>query len=252
MAVAPVMKPHALVAFGGTLNPGSGIGNQEIWQCTLRVCESPVISDVEISQISNPLSDPQAYMEWVAPFLLTEFHTTPATQAVAAMSGAATLDWLKVNNVGVRANGTFGYTSGVTHEHIYSGNTAGGQGAPGQNWLSTLCGSLRTNRVTKGPSSHGRMYLPLWLPPSNFAAVSTGYRDSAAALYGRVVRMFQCDGNGVYPHPVRPTIQSPGGKFNGHTPVFSIIDYVTVGSVVDTVRRRKNALAEAYSAKVNI
>lgn len=246
-------KNHALVAFGGTLNYGGVTGKVEQWQCTLRVSESPVVSDVELSAVSNPLTDPVAFMEWAAPNLLTQFRS--ATHGALTNTGAmsmASLEWLKVNNVGVKSNGKFGYTDAVPHIHQYAASQFGGVTVAGQSWLTTCCGSLRSNTRTRGLATKGRMYLPAYVPASNSPWIATSQRDALAAFYADIIRCFKCDGNGTYPHPVVPAIHSPGNVANGHHGQFTPIDYVMVGDILDTVRRRKNKLIELYSPHVAV
>ena len=213
---------HTLVAWGGTLNTGSGSSTPEIWECTVR--------GVQADQLEQPVTDPVAYMQGVAPALLA-WHTN----AQNLQSASADLRWLKVNTI--RPDGRY-EDQANTNRHDFPAGSLGGA-TQVQPPIITLAWSWRTAKE-RGPGSHGRIY-----PPNGTQAtpgsmiLSSGQQQQQLDAAQRLLTLLQI-GNGDTA-AMMPCVCSRVNATN--TPITDI----WVGNVWDVQRRRKDALVELYS-----
>lgn len=211
---------HTLVSFGGTIG-----ADLDIWSCGVRV-QRP-------SPDFGSLEDPAGYMAEIATPLGTWYGSSDHH-----LADDTTLDWLKVNNIGV--NGKY---SDPTHPNTYDYATPV-EGGTSRAWsaILTLAISWRTATL-RGPGSNGRIYLPvagasastnagLILSPAVVANILTAGVDLITVLR-----------NSTGDNPADPIVASGVNATNNS------ITSVRVGNVVDVQRRRKNELVEVYQSQ---
>ena len=222
---------HALMTIGGTLGT---LG--EVWQCGVRF-------DGEDSGWAH---DCEAWLTDRAPRILAWF-----VAAANKLSNNAKIGFVKFNNI--NPDGT--YADPVTHERFFtSGNT--GSTASQQAQIMTAAITW-TTAVARGLAHKGRVYLPLAL---EFSGTST---TISTAVQGDFITC----GKGLLTAATNPT--PPAGTFaqpsvvsrgkatawdSHHRPtawgpgVTQHITGVQVGSVMDVQRRRKEQIAETFTA----
>lgn len=223
MATAPLgYARHTLVAWGGTLDTGSGASSPEIWECTVR--------GVQVDQHEQPVTDPVAYMNGLAPALLAWHRDAQNLQ-----SSSADLRWLKVNTI--RADGKYEDRS-TTNRHDFAAGSLGGASQI-QPPIISLCWSWRTAK-TRGPGSHGRIYPPngTQSTPGSMMVTSQQQQQHLDAAK-RLLSIIQI-GNGDIAG-MAPCVCSRVNATN--TPITEI----WIGNVWDVQRRRKDALVELYT-----
>lgn len=198
----------AKLVFGGTLF------TEETWSCSFHVVPLTVFTYSEADLRG-------AVTNWM-------------TRASSHVNRDATLDWLKYNEV-VPATGH--YIDGAAANTLYfepkihSGFTVN---APGQ---IALVASLGTD-VQRGRTSRGRIYIPMGLAPGDVDA--TGHIAGALAqAVATSTAQLVTDINGA--------VSGSVVVFSSIGQIYSEVDRVMVGDVVDTQRRRRRSLAETYS-----
>lgn len=212
--------PHTLFVMAGSLtDPNSG--QKDIWQCSVR--------GVQVDSPDRPVTDPVAFMNGIATPLATYF-----ASADSQICAYASLDYIKVNNIG--ADGKYSDKSN-TNQHDYS-PIIQGTGTNGHPFTESFAYSWRTTKA-RGPGSHGRIYLP---NASQGAAGSATIAPAVQAVYLtaaqqllHILNVGDGDTAGML-----PVVASNVNATN--TPVTSI----SIGRVIDSQRRRRNALTEAY------
>lgn len=210
----PFSTEHVYVQWGGTL-PGG-----DIFSCGIRLAPdapSTVVPDV---------TDDQANQVGA---VVGTFHG----DGDSMINGLAVLTYVKSNVIGV--NGRYKFP--VSHEFTPVGIPGGG----GQNPLhpnqvalavSTLTGS------TRGPAHRGRFYLPL---PA-MAILPDGHVTAADCSRVRLATLRMINGLG----PIFAGFNAKVMSRKNLAPAARTIVDVEVGTVLDTQRRRRNALSEAY------
>lgn len=218
-----VYTPHTLIEFGGSIISANG---NDIWACGLRV--------VDFNNF-GPLPSPGTYMESIAAALSSFF--SASTHHIGA---AATLQYLKVNNIG--ADGKYADKAN-TNRHDYSG-VVGGAAATGTPAFIGLVGTWETANA-RGLAHRGRMYLPNYALSCSGNEVSTTLRDSVrsdyVALYSVLCTHFDSGAN-----------EAVGIVASGKNGTWNQITGVTVDTVVDVQRRRKNATAGQRSSRATV
>lgn len=209
---------HWLFEFGGNYVGDGEL--PEIWQCGIRGVPNDG-SGMDLTNAEDFLSlvkDP--FANWYQHHGMTRVD--------------ATLNWIKCNRI--RPDGNY-FDPGVTHGRTY-GTPVPGMNASNVPTILTVCWSWRTAR-TRGPGSHGRIYLPTSIPtgPSMMidALTRNQYLEAAKDLLG------------VLAEPNFPTLS--GGMAACVVSDQNVIEPVTqikIGNVIDVQRRRKNQLAETY------
>lgn len=213
-------RPHTLVAFGGTLPETDDTTQNEIWECTVRGY-SPGGSQL-------PLSDPNGYMEQMAPALSAWF-----SNASHNMANTARLTYVKVNNI--NANGEYS-DPGATNRHDFT-PVAGG-GVHSMPSYLTLAFSW-TTAFLRGPAHAGRIFPPNFVGNFAGAAVSQTTVDAAVAAATSLLDCLrQHDGDLGFIPIVASKIGAATHEIQG----------VRVGNIIDRQSRRRNAVAETYTA----
>jgi hypothetical protein len=210
--------PHTKVSFGGRL---LGALTADIWNCSVNVTDT--------LDFSLPLADPGAYMEQIATPLATWY-----ASELARNSNLASLAYVKVNNIG--ADGHYSDPAS-THRHDYTTDIRG-NGSSFWPEILSVCISWRTAK-TRGPGSHGRIYLP---NPTIVSQNSLMVDDSARVSYCTAGKnLLTVLKNAGGPISATPVVSSKVNATN--TPITAI----SVGSVGDVQRRRKSAEKEIYT-----
>lgn len=214
-------QPHTLIEFGGTI---TGVSQNDIWTCGLRI--------VGFNEL-GPLVDPASYMNAIQANLSSWW---ASTTRVPRMPSTATLDWLKVNNIG--ADGKYSDKTN-TNRHDYTPVPGGGTATmPG---FCAVVGTWETaNR--RGLAHRGRMYLPLTTAAlQSGSEMSNSTRDQCvsvyASLYSTLVTHFNTGAN-----------RAQGIIASSKNAAWNQITGVSCDSVIDVQRRRKNAIKGSRSA----
>lgn len=240
----PVAQKHVLVTFGGTFGSGT---DAEIWQCGVKM--GPTSADKKTAWADN-LQDLPAYLNLIKTPLSTWF-----SAAANNLRGDFRLGWVKVANIkgGPIGKGSPGNTYdgsvdalGHPNPQVATLNATGGSTNPANYAIPqiiTMAITWRASTVAKGrPASVGRIY-----PPSAFTT-NSDRAGSAIAAQGvtcgqNLLTALSKDGPlnfGLVTGPIRPILYGIDGTM-------AVVDQVSCGDVVDTVRRRKDALKEVYT-----
>lgn len=152
------------------------------------------------------------------------------------IDGAAKLKSVKLNRIGV--DGT--YQDPLTMEKVFAAPVVGGGASGGVPQLS-LVATLR-GTDTRGAAAKGRMYWPVSQACKN-ALDTAGKVTQATALQhahgtANLIRLLNSAYNAAGVNAVAVIASRTGaGRFQ-------VVDNVTVGRVVDTMRSRRNKLTE--------
>jgi hypothetical protein len=221
-------RRHILAQWGGTL-PGG-----EIWSNSLRLCSTE-------TGPSAGVPDHDFMHDWLygsAKDAIANYHSDSATH----IASGAKLTFAKMNVVDMQGR----YIEQATHEYIYAPPVAGAGGAfihPNQ---VTLAVSLTTEFV-RGHAHRGRYYLPT---PSVQVDGTTGLvpvttcQDIAATSAAFIEALADEPGPDLILGQ-RVAVMSSRG-----TGATNVVIGVEVGRVMDTQRRRRNAMGEDYQTHV--
>jgi hypothetical protein len=213
--------PHALVAISGAWTC-TDMAN-EVWQFGIRVYTG--------NPSGNILANPQTYCDAITPNIRTWF-----TNVSNRLDQRATLKMVKVNNIGPDGK----YLDQVTHQTAVNGPTGGGTGQGPV--FNTVAVTLETGTTT-GRARRGRVYPPFANSVITGQGVSldSTVRDS----YGTAIKslltilLINEPTGGLL---VRPCIAS---RIDAE---IKDINGVSVDSVIDVQRRRKNRAGHVRSA----
>jgi hypothetical protein len=210
--------PHWLLNFGGELDPLANSSWQEIWQCSMRFRE-----------VTAP--DPES--------MIDDFKTVLSAYVAASanqISAWSRLSFVKLNHIG--ADGLY---TDPSHPHTRHFTGVPGAGITTGNAYPTamsLAYTWTTARV-RGVGSKGRMFLPnSWARSSAGADVIPVANQTtvADAAKGLLTNFQTAGGDG----DIVPCIAS---KVDAS---LTDVTGVRIGRVVDSQRRRRNALSEEY------
>lgn len=212
MAVGPFIAPHLYLQWGGKL-PGG-----ESWSCGLRMSPTG----------GGDVASAAAMLPAVKTAVQT-YHTTPNLN----LNARALLSFVKLNAIGTDGR----YMLGTTNEIIVADIGGTGTAASAPPNQVCLAVSLRT-AVTRGPASKGRFYLPLptYMVASDgrISTVDATSADTATETF--IAALNAVDANfkvGVYSR-------------KAGAPAQRLVTGARVGRVLDTQRRRRRSLVEAY------
>lgn len=208
----PFNTPHLYLQWGGTL-PGG-----DEWSCGLRMI--PINQGVATSN--------QARLD-AAANAVHIFHGTVNSQ----ISPRAVLTFAKLNAIGVNGR----YVEQTTLEHIFPNEGGVGNEAKTPPNQVALVVSL-TTAVSRGPAHRGRFYMPLpCLTPGIDGRITIADRnnvhDSAVDFLAAL-------------NAVDPNLKVAVMSRKLYAPASRLVTGIEVGRVLDTQRRRRNKLAEAY------
>jgi hypothetical protein len=226
-------RPHYLFTFGGT-----AISGVEIWQSGFRVAPPADATEGDIRAALGQISVDDCFQ--------AVGKVIGYTPALMAYSDSLVLRWAKV--APIKTNGKYAGNPKIA-EGTIKGAATGARTGPAQlAWVATL-----SSGKGFGMAQKGRMYWPV--PPSVGATVDpvTGavtqaqcdeFRDIVATAIEDV------DGEiSTTLVPAFAAIMSSGGGVSNPsgTGTTNAIMEVGVGRILDTQRRRRNDLQEAYN-----
>lgn len=210
--VGPFIAPHLYVQWGGKLNGG------EQWSCGLRMAQR--------NTGPWPATDAADNLAAIST-AVSAFHTRVGTK----IAPEAKLSFVKVNTIGTDGK----YVLPTTNETIEADIAGGGSsyGYPNQIALAVTL----TTAFSRGPAHQGRFYLPcpgLGLvagicDPTDIASVKTSCGTLLTALNAISTKY----GVSVFSRKSGAAAQNMVTGFK-------------IGRVLDTQRRRRRSLAEAY------
>lgn len=212
----PFNGEHFYLQWGGTL-PGG-----DEWSCGLRMAPTPDHLDV-------PLANDAGWTSTTA-MAVQAFHATAASM----ISPRAILTYSKFNVITVDGH----YKDQVTQEHVFPNVPGGGNaGFTPANQIA-LAVSLTTG-FARGPAHRGRFYMPL--PTMMVGTTGTIAAADRDTIKDSVQHNLIDALNAVTPNlavaVMSRKLASPGSHF---------VTGVEIGVVLDTQRRRRNKLKEAY------
>lgn len=210
----PFSSDHIYVQWGGTL-PGG-----EIFSCGLRV--APDASTASMPDVTDAESD-------AVGAIIGTYHGAPDT----LVNQNAVLTYVKTNVIGTDGK----YKFSDTHEYVPIGIPGGGGSNPLYPNQVAIAVSLLTD-FTRGPAHRGRFYLPI---PS-IVVQSDGKITAADANRIRATTLTMIN---ALPGALVGMNASVMSRKSG-APARRTITNVQVGRVLDTQRRRRNALTESY------
>lgn len=209
----PYDQRHFYLQWGGTL-PGA-----EEWSCGLRLRGAPGVT----------LNNDPALLTSLAG-VVSAYHA----RATTAISGRAVLTFCKLNLI--ETDGT--YVEDMTYEHVYAGGISGGGNISltPPNQVANVV-SLRT-AFARGPAHAGRFYLPLpAITVGTDGLIPTAVRDGVKASSDT----FIADLNNAAPNADVAVFSRKAGS-----PMNRLVTTTKVGRVLDTQRRRRRSMVEAY------
>lgn len=221
----PFERDHGYVQWGGSL-PGG-----EQWSCGLRVACTEGIS-----------TGPGAADGWDMAELLDHYTETIKAMHInpnAKINNRAKLDHVKFNRIGVDGH----YLESVTYEEVFAPLSGGdaGQAVYHPNQVALVV-SLTTD-VNRGPAHRGRFYLPL--PnciPADDGLITVNDANTINGCMAAFLQ-FMADTPGI------DTASDPGVVVMSRklgSPATRRVTGCHVGRVMDTQRRRRRSLNEAY------
>lgn len=225
----PFSHEHGYLQWGGVL-PGN-----EIWSCGLRV-----------GALDNALGGAFDYSGEAVEVLLTHYVTaiTAFHQRVLSMiSSRAKLDFVKLNKIGV--DGHYA-DQGNSHVRFLNPKISGGGPATAPPNQVALALTLTTD-VQRGPANKGRIYIPL---PTCTVMDDGLITDSEANV---IMHSFRTLLEDISDTPGIDSDSSPDVLVMSRkagAPAARYVTGVRVGRVLDTQRRRRNALKENYVSEV--
>jgi hypothetical protein len=158
------------------------------------------------------------------------FHLNPQS----FISPSAVMTYAKANVIGVDGK----YKFPQTHEYIPIGIPGGGGDLYKYPNQVTLAVSTLTP-VTRGPAHRGRFYLPMPTAPVQVDGLITANNANSIRI---AADAFIAELNAVDPNQWFAAVFSRKNPGAAHRQIVG----TEVGRVLDTQRRRRNALAEAY------
>lgn len=221
----PFDRRHVLAQWGGTC-PGG-----EIWSNSLRLAGDDTGDSAHVPT-QGELID---WLEGPAKDAVSAFHQAPGT----SVHPNCLLTFLKMNVVGTDGR----YIEAVTHEYVYPTPLPGGGSGQMHPTQVALAISLTTG-LSRGPAHRGRFYLPM---PVMLVSTADGrIAGATAALCAAAAANF------IVALADEPGLDTGGGmrvcvmSRKTGAAATHVVTGVEVGRVLDTQRRRRNALDEDY------
>lgn len=162
------------------------------------------------------------------------------TRVTTAIQPAAKLSFCKLNAVGT--DGLYRSQSG-SHEHVFADVAGAGQASVTYPNQVTIAVSLTTG-YTRGPAHRGRFYLPLPAIEVLPSGVADPFRTTNLKQSTKTFIEAIADVPGLDPfNSLTPMVMSRKAGAPAHRKITG----VEVGQVLDTQRRRRRSLPEAYT-----
>lgn len=211
----PFDAPHLVLQWGGKLSGGA-----EEWSCSLRFARTTGLA-------GNGYSDT---MLTACKNAIQTFHA----DGTVKISSQAKLSYVKLNPVDVNGH----YTDANTHQIIVA--DVGG-GYAGQIYPNQVALAVTLNTAfSRGPAHKGRFYIPI--PCLSVATLQNGLISStdATAVKTAATTMLNSLNNAAADMSVAVFSRKAG------SPAHHNVTSISVGQVLDTQRRRRRKLLEAY------
>jgi hypothetical protein len=222
----PFDRRHVLAQWGGTL-PGG-----EIWSNSIRLASDGTGNSADVPDFEAM----QTWLHGPAKDAVAAFHA----RADTGVHAQAKLTFLKMNVVDMNGH----YIENTTFEHAYSPVVAGGSQANLHPNQCTLVVSTCT-AFERGPAHRGRFYLPLCAKSIDSATGGIGGPEAMLVAVSAATFLSELhDQPGIdagVSGDVHVCVMSSQG-----TGATNRIIAVEVGTVIDTQRRRRNAMTEVY------
>lgn len=212
----PFNGEHFYLQWGGTL-PGG-----DEWSCGLRMASTPAAGGAALA------NDPALTASTAA--AVQAFHATAASE----ISPRAILTYSKFNVITAAGH----YKDNVTQEHVFANIPGGGNaGFTPANQIA-LAISLTTG-FARGPAHRGRFYMPLpTIMVGATGLIATADRDAIkTSAQNNLINALNAITPNLGVAVLSRKLGNPGSHF---------VTGVQVGLVLDTQRRRRNKLKEAY------
>lgn len=226
-------RPHILVQFGGRLF------STEQWSCGLRM----TLGDPETLNLVSE----ESMQEWAVENIqdIADDITAWFTRSTSYISSAARLDFVKANTI--RADGRYWDEEGTNVLDLPLQTAPQGGVTPGEP-QNTVAISLLT-AATRGRAHRGRVYPPTGNLPVTAATgkLSASVPAEMAASFGQLIDELNNEPGFDVQSPrvvIASDLGNPGPARN--------VTAVTAGDVVDTQRRRRRSLVEAYATPVGV
>lgn len=215
---------HYLFSFGGTLLNGA-----EIWTNNIRFVGTGT-PDEEY--------DEQAIAERLTTALAVRFAAPAPTRL--GYSQSVRLRWGKFNAIG--PDGKYASSTETARYDLPDTGVTGATVAASFHPQLALAISWGTRRQ-RGRASKGRIYVPMpTVQPDSSATIDAGLRQSLADAWAACIDNLNDEAQGALQQ--RPIAAVVSGVDASWEPIST----VRVGSIIDTQRRRRNALTEVYSS----
>lgn len=219
--------PHALLRFTGRWY------DTEQWSCGLRIITDDNANTVGMWETAAPnLLEPMA--GYVAAWFI---------RAGSKISNKARLDKVSLNSIGSDGN----YSDpGNPHDFDYVAASAPTGASLSTSWPQlTVVVSLRT-AVARGYGTHGRVYTPAACAAATTGLITAGDAGGMATSFKDLIEDINGEADLALAGFPRVGVVSNMGEPGASR----IVTRVLVGNVIDTQRRRRNSLVEAYSEAV--
>jgi hypothetical protein len=210
-------RPHTRFTFSGAVIPG------EVWSCSLNFA-SDVVGEV--------------YEPGGLPGLATAAASRWKTlhEGITAMSFSTTFTQVAVRNIDAAGRTTAQAFAGPVDATV-------GNSTPALPPQCCVVASLQT--AEPGPRGRGRIYLPLiGGTVTNGARLAPLVRDDVAQEVKTLLNSLKTYMDGGFGGPYFPVVASAVGSGFNYP-----VDRVRVGDVIDTQRRRRDGLTEAYAVQ---
>jgi len=222
----PYDRRHVLAQWGGPL-PGG-----EIWSNSIRLAGDETGPTATVPTQGEII----AWLEGPAKDAVKKFHQTPGV----GINAACKLTYMKMNVVDMDGH----YVEQTTHEYVFSPVVNGGSSAYLHPNQCTLVVSTLT-QYERGYAHRGRFYLPSCAKQVD--ATTGGITTGEAGLVATAAALFLSE---LHDQPGPEPLLSDMHvcvMSNRGTGATNRITAVEVGTVIDTQRRRRNAMLEVYS-----
>jgi len=221
----PYDRRHVLAQWGGTL-PGG-----EIWSNSIRLAGDQTGNDAGVPTQGEII----AWLQGPAKDAVAAFHG----RADTGIHAQAKLTFLKLNVVDINGH----YIEQETHEYVYSPVVPGGSQSVLHPNQCTLVVSTCT-AFERGPAHRGRFYLPLCAKALETATGAISGPEAMLVAVSAATFLSELhDQPGPDPIQADMHVVVMSSVNTGAT---NRIEAVEVGTVIDTQRRRRNAMTEVY------
>lgn len=221
----PYAQQQIYMTWGGTLPSTTSVTGPEIWQCGVRFSSLGGLGSAVGGFNAFSLSD--------CANIIKTFHSS----ATVYIAGDVRLDWVKAALL--RTDGEYAVQPRV------HGFVPGIVGGGGSGFLQPLQASIAVtlwSGETLGRANYGRFYLPTPSLPRGYGLASIGDTNAQNIADAARTMLQQLDGEvSTVDWDWQLSIMSSVGTGDAKP-----VKEVRVGNVVDTQRRRRNAVTEKY------